>query len=201
MKYRFWILFPWKISSHGNFPWFLLRACSLSEVSTRCNPITFMWFLIINTSLPVLFLRVSTGHEARGCIHSWCCASQLWDSLAQASFGFGQSDRRIRYRMSPTTDVVGSFLASQRIEFFRIGASALPKKIFKPRWGVFWTRIYWKSRMMFCISKVQNFLCTLLFVTMRPFQYSNYQLYLYVITFFPYFQHQFSSVECLNINF
>ena len=51
----------------------------------------------------MLFHRVYTGHEVRGWKHSWYCASQQWDSLGQAFFGFDQSDRQIRYRMPSIT--------------------------------------------------------------------------------------------------
>ena len=54
------------------------------------------------TFLLVLFPRVYAGHEVRGWNHRWCCKSQLWDSLVQASFCFGQSDRQILYQIPPT---------------------------------------------------------------------------------------------------
>ena len=69
-------------------------ACWQFESAEHHRPFT--------TFLQVLYLRVSTGHDVRGWNRSCCCASQLWDSLAQASFGFAQSDSKICYRIPPT---------------------------------------------------------------------------------------------------
>ena len=51
---------------------------------------------------PMLLQRAYTVHKVHGWNHSWCCTSQLWYSPAQASFGFGDSDRQISYRLPPT---------------------------------------------------------------------------------------------------
>ena len=64
--------------------------------STRSWPASFyVWYILLS--------RVYTGHEGHGWIYRWSCASKLWNSLAQTSFGFGQSDRQIRCRILPTS--------------------------------------------------------------------------------------------------